>query len=55
MSLHHERGQGIIRMQEALPAGASRRFFVEMLLAGFLRFNHALVGQQTQLLVLWWR
>ncbi|WP_116368681.1 AraC family transcriptional regulator [Parahaliea mediterranea] len=49
MSLHHEAGQGLIRLRENLPSGAGRRFFIEMLLAGFLRFNHALVGEQTQL------
>lgn len=49
MSLHHEGGQGLLRITESLPAGSGRCFFIEMLLAGFLRFNHALVGQQTQL------
>ncbi|GAB3287225.1 AraC family transcriptional regulator [Parahaliea aestuarii] len=49
MSLHHEGGLGLIRLSESLPGGPARRFFMEMLLAGFLRFNHALVGRRTQL------
>lgn len=52
MSLHHVQGRGLIRIDEALPGATGRRFFLEMLLAGFLRFNHALVGSQTQLLEL---
>lgn len=49
MSLLHEQGRGVIRIDEQLPAGSARRFFMEMLLAGFLRFNQALVGGDTQL------
>lgn len=49
MSLLHEQGRGVIRIDEQLPPGLARRFFMEMLLAGFLRFNQALVGGETRL------
>lgn len=44
LSLLMEDGNGVIRINESLPDGAVRRFFIEMLLCGFLRFNTVLAG-----------
>ncbi|MEM9257159.1 MAG: AraC family transcriptional regulator ligand-binding domain-containing protein [Pseudomonadota bacterium] len=50
VSLRLEDGKGIIRIHERLGSDVGRRFFVEMLLSGFLRFNVMLVGKPTKLL-----
>lgn len=49
LSLLVEDGNGVIRINENLPDGYSRQFFIEMLLSGFLRFNMVLAGKPTRL------
>jgi len=49
MSLHLENGHGVIRISESLTDNRARRFFIEMILAGFLRFNLVMAGKPTKL------
>lgn len=49
LSLLLENGHGVIRVSDSLPACRARRFFVEMLLSGFLSFNEVMAGKPARL------